>query len=307
MPAADGTSCRSPARPTCPTACCARSTGRRSTIAAPSSQQLGQRVLDGMKPIFQTEAAGGDLSGLGHRRLGGGAGQHAVAGRPGADGRDRALRRRCGSSWPSGSGSRSSSSRRLARTAPTRSAIERSAAPRTRRTRSRRSASCTTRPRPACTSRIAEVRAAIDRAGHPALLMVDTISSLASIDYRHDEWGVDVTVGGLAEGPDAAAGPVASTRSATRRWRRTKAARLPRSYWDWDEMLAANAKRLLPLHAGDQPALRPRRGASTCCRRRGWRTSSPATTATPRRRARAVRGLGARDPVPGAAASIRAR
>ncbi len=49
---------------------------------------------------------------------------------------------------------------------------------------------------------------AIDRAGHPALFMVDTISSLASIDYRHDEWGVDVTVGGLAEGPDAAAGAV---------------------------------------------------------------------------------------------------
>jgi len=45
------------------------------------------------------------------------------------------------------------------------------------------------------TSRIAEVRAALDRVGHPALLMVDTISSLASIDYRHDEWGVDVTVG----------------------------------------------------------------------------------------------------------------
>ena len=51
-----------------------------------------------------------------------------------------------------------------------------------------------------CTSRIAEVRRAIDAAGHPALLLVDTISSLASIDYRHDEWGVDVTVAGSQKG-----------------------------------------------------------------------------------------------------------
>ena len=50
------------------------------------------------------------------------------------------------------------------------------------------------------TSRIPEIRAAIDQARHPALFMVDTISSLASIDYRHDEWGVDVTVGGSQKG-----------------------------------------------------------------------------------------------------------
>ncbi len=51
-----------------------------------------------------------------------------------------------------------------------------------------------------CTSRIDEVRAAMDAAKHPALLLVDTISSLASIDYRHDEWGVDVTVAGSQKG-----------------------------------------------------------------------------------------------------------
>ena len=50
------------------------------------------------------------------------------------------------------------------------------------------------------TSRIAEIRKAIDRAGHPALFMVDTISSLGSIDYRHDEWAVDVTVSGSQKG-----------------------------------------------------------------------------------------------------------
>ena len=50
------------------------------------------------------------------------------------------------------------------------------------------------------TSRVAEARAAIDAAAHPALLLVDTISSLASVDYRHDEWGVDVTVAGSQKG-----------------------------------------------------------------------------------------------------------
>ena len=66
--------------------------------------------------------------------------------------------------------------------------------------RSRRSASCTTRPRPAALSPIADIRKAIDAAGHPALFLVDTISSLASTDYRHDEWGVDVSVGGAQKG-----------------------------------------------------------------------------------------------------------
>ena len=50
------------------------------------------------------------------------------------------------------------------------------------------------------TSRIGDIRAAMDRAGHPALLMVDTISSLGSVDYRHDEWKVDVTVSGSQKG-----------------------------------------------------------------------------------------------------------
>ncbi len=95
------------------------------------------------------------------------------------------------------------------------------------------------------TSRIADVRAALDRAGHPALLMVDTISSLASIDYRHDEWGVDVTVGGSQKGlmlPPGlsfnAIGPRALAASRT--------ARLPRSYWDWAEMLATNVRGYFP-------------------------------------------------------------
>ena len=91
-----------------------------------------------------------------------------------------------------------------------------------------------------CVSPIAAIRAAIDAVGHPALLMVDTISSLASIDYRHEEWGVDVTVAGSQKGlmlPPGlsfnAVGPRALVASET--------AKLPRSYWDWRPMLEANA------------------------------------------------------------------
>jgi alanine-glyoxylate transaminase/serine-glyoxylate transaminase/serine-pyruvate transaminase len=84
-------------------------------------------------------------------------------------------------------------------------------------------------------SRIAEIRAAIDRAGHPALYMVDTISSLASIDYRHDEWKVDVTVAGSQKGlmlpPGLGFNAVSQKALAA-----YKTARLPRSYWDWEAM-----------------------------------------------------------------------
>ena len=96
------------------------------------------------------------------------------------------------------------------------------------------------------TSRIAEIRAAIDRARHPALFMVDTISSLASIDYRHDEWRVDVTVGRLAEGADAAARARLQRGLRTRRWPPRKTARLTRSYWDWEAMLETGRTGFFP-------------------------------------------------------------
>jgi alanine-glyoxylate transaminase/serine-glyoxylate transaminase/serine-pyruvate transaminase len=86
-------------------------------------------------------------------------------------------------------------------------------------------------------SRIAEVRKAIDAAGHPALFMVDTISSLASLEYRHDEWGVDVTVAGSQKGLMLPPGLSFNCISPKAR-AAAKSARLPRSYWAWDEMLA---------------------------------------------------------------------
>jgi alanine-glyoxylate transaminase / serine-glyoxylate transaminase / serine-pyruvate transaminase len=86
-------------------------------------------------------------------------------------------------------------------------------------------------------SRIPEVRKAMDAAKHPALFMVDTISSLASIDYRHDEWGVDVTVAGSQKGlmlPPGLSFNCISAKAISA----SKSARLPRSYWAWEEMIA---------------------------------------------------------------------
>ncbi|HYU15561.1 MAG TPA: aminotransferase class V-fold PLP-dependent enzyme, partial [Candidatus Acidoferrum sp.] len=95
------------------------------------------------------------------------------------------------------------------------------------------------------TSRIAEVRRAIDAAGHPALFMVDTISSLASMDYRHDEWGVDVMVTGSQKGLMLPPGLGFNAISA-RALEAARSAKLPRSYWDWGPMLRDNAGGFFP-------------------------------------------------------------
>jgi len=95
------------------------------------------------------------------------------------------------------------------------------------------------------TSRIAEIREAIDRAHHPALFMVDTISSLASIDYRHDDWKVDVTVAGSQKGlmlpPGLGFNAVSKKALAAH-----KTAKLPRSYWDWEAMLETGRTGFFP-------------------------------------------------------------
>ncbi len=95
------------------------------------------------------------------------------------------------------------------------------------------------------TSRIAEIREAIDRARHPALFMVDTISSLASIDYRHEAWKVDVTVAGSQKGlmlpPGLGFNAVSKKALAAH-----KTAKLPRSYWDWEAMLETGRTGFFP-------------------------------------------------------------
>lgn len=95
------------------------------------------------------------------------------------------------------------------------------------------------------TSRIPAVRAAMDAAKHPALLMVDTISSLASLDYRHDEWGVDVTIAGSQKGlmlpPGLSFNAISAKALAA-----SKSAGLPRAYWHWEEMLVAGKTGYFP-------------------------------------------------------------
>jgi alanine-glyoxylate transaminase/serine-glyoxylate transaminase/serine-pyruvate transaminase len=95
------------------------------------------------------------------------------------------------------------------------------------------------------TSRIAEIRRAINAAGHPALFLVDTISSLASVDYRHDEWQVDVTVSGSQKGLMLPPG-LGFTAISDKAIAASKASRMPRSYWDWGEMLKPNAGGFFP-------------------------------------------------------------
>ena len=94
-------------------------------------------------------------------------------------------------------------------------------------------------------SNIAAIRQAIDEVGHTALLMVDTISSLASIDYRMDEWGVDVTIAGSQKGlmlpPGLSFNAISEKAIAAQ-----KTSRLPKSYWNWDDMLVANQSGFFP-------------------------------------------------------------
>jgi alanine-glyoxylate transaminase/serine-glyoxylate transaminase/serine-pyruvate transaminase len=95
------------------------------------------------------------------------------------------------------------------------------------------------------TSRVPEIRKAIDHVRHPALFMVDTISSLASIDYHHDEWGVDVTIGcsqkGLMLPPGLGFNAVSQKALIA-----SKSARLPKSYWDWETMIRDNEAGFFP-------------------------------------------------------------
>ncbi len=102
-----------------------------------------------------------------------------------------------------------------------------------------------------CLSPINEIRKAINAAGHPALFLVDTISSLASTDYRHDEWGVDVTIGGAQKGlmlpPGMSFNAVSDKALAA-----SKNSKLPKSFWSWDDMLTMNKIGFFPYTPATQ-------------------------------------------------------
>jgi alanine-glyoxylate transaminase/serine-glyoxylate transaminase/serine-pyruvate transaminase len=102
-----------------------------------------------------------------------------------------------------------------------------------------------------CLSPINEIRKAINAAGHPALFMVDTISSLASADYRHDEWGVDVTIGGAQKGlmlpPGMSFNAISDKALAA-----AKTSKLTKSFWAWDDMLTMNKQNFFPYTPATQ-------------------------------------------------------
>jgi alanine-glyoxylate transaminase/serine-glyoxylate transaminase/serine-pyruvate transaminase len=102
-----------------------------------------------------------------------------------------------------------------------------------------------------CLSPILEIRKAIDAAGHPALYMVDTISSLASTDYRHDEWGVDVTIGGAQKGLMLPPG-MSFNALGDRALAAAKTSKLPKSFWSWDDMLTMNKVGFFPYTPATQ-------------------------------------------------------
>ncbi len=102
-----------------------------------------------------------------------------------------------------------------------------------------------------CLSPIDQIRKAIDAAGHPALFMVDTISSLASTDYRHDEWGVDVTIGGAQKGLMMPPG-MSFNAVSEKALRASKTAKLARSFFHWDDMLTMYKQSFFPYTPATQ-------------------------------------------------------
>ena len=102
-----------------------------------------------------------------------------------------------------------------------------------------------------CASPIAEIRKAIDAAGHPALFMVDTISSLASADYRHDEWGVDVSIGGAQKGLMMPPG-MSFNAISDKALKANQTSAMPKSFFAWDDMLNMNKVGFFPYTPATQ-------------------------------------------------------
>ena len=272
----------------------------------PDFAALGHEVLEGLGADLPDQRPRRRLPVVGHRARG--RRRWSTRSRPAtACSPSRpATSRRCGARWPSGSVSRSTGCRATGATAPTpRSSDERLAADRGPRDPGR-DPSCTTRPRPASRAASPRSATAIDAAGHPALLLVDTISSLGSIDYRHDDWGVDVTVGCSQKGLMLPAG-LGFNAVSDKALAAAESARLPRSYWDWAPIIEANRGRLLALHARPTNLLYGLREAIAMLLRGGpaGRLRAP----PPPRRGHAPRGarLGPRGPLRGRARALAPR
>ena len=215
----------------------------------PEFAKLAKKCLEGIKTIFKTTKPV-----IIYTATGTGAWEAALVNTlsPG----DRVLMvetgnlPRCGRTWPRSSASSPNSSRPTGASAPTR--------PRSR-THLREDknkeikAVCVLHNETStgCLSPIADIRKAIDAAGHPALFLVDTISSLASTDYRHDEWGVDVTVGGAQKGlmmpPGMSFNAISDKALAA-----SKNSKLTKAFWAWDDMLNMNKIGFFPYTPATQ-------------------------------------------------------
>ena len=131
------------------------------------------------------------------------------------------------------------------------------------------------------TSDIAAVRRAIDAAKHPALLLVDTISGLASADYRHDEWGVDVTVSGSQKGLMLPPG-ISFNALSPKALEASKAAKLPKAFWAWDEIVEMNKDGYWPYTPNTNLLYGLNEACDMLLGARAGRRCSRATSAGPR-------------------------
>ncbi len=221
--------------------------------------------------------------------------QYALAGRQGAASRASASSAISGASSPSGTASMSSCRTRSGAPAPIPTASRKRSAP-TRTTRSRACSSSITRPRPASPSDVAAVRRALDAAKHPALLYVDGVSSIASIDFRIDDWGVDLAITGSQKGLMLPAGLGIRLREPEGA-RRMKDAKCTRAYFDLADQMRSQPIGYFPYTPALPLLYGLARGARHASRRRGSRTSSPAIAISPKARApRSRRGASSSAP-----------
>ena len=252
----DAISCKFPDRARCRIACCAPWTCRSSTIAAPQFAELGKTVFDGCQKIFQTT---GPV--IIFPSSGTGAWEAAIVNTlsPGdkvlmvETGHFAMLWRQMAARWGIEVDLMPGDWRHGADPAAIEARLAQDKAHAIKAVMVVHNETST-----GVTSRIGDIRAAMDKVGHPALLLVDTISSLGSVDYRHDEWKVDVTVSCSQKGfmlpPGLGFNAISEKARAA-----AKTNKMPRSYWDWEEMLKPNAAGFFPYTPATNPALRPAR------------------------------------------------
>ena len=210
----------------------------------PTFGEFGLKLLADVKTIFKTTNPVIIYPVLRDGRVGGRLRQHAVAGRPCPHRRDGPVRRPVAqhgrAAGPQARGYPDRLAQRRRRQCKLEARLKKDKAHDIK-------AVCVVHNETSTGARtwIDEIRKAMDAAKHPALLMVDAVSSLAAMDFRHDEWGVDVTVSGSQKGLMLPPG-LSFTAVSQKALAASKKATLPRSYWNWEDMIAINAAGTFP-------------------------------------------------------------